>query len=114
MADGNVYIQFTLKNIFIHIFDTNGKNLINLWSGHLGFDGKQKKSPFAVHSIIYRLTKILKQQKILKINLFIKNTTRTNKKLFRLFFIQKIKIVEFHEIGCTVHNGCKPPRKKRR
>ena len=107
-------IRITLKknNVFVNLTKTNGETIIKFTAGLI----QKKKSKKQLRSLIKWIFE--KIAFFVKVNfscvkIIIKGYTNTHFSYLKEIKRKKLKLISYQHIVPVVHNGCRPPKKRR-
>lgn len=110
---GRVSIQCTYNNTIITIADLNGAVLGWSSSGHLGFKGAKKSTPYAATQVVADLTEKVKKYGIQELEVFVKGVGSGREGSIRALANNGFNLVSIKDLTAIPHNGCRPRRPRR-
>ncbi len=113
-AKGKAYIRASFNNTIVSITDDNG-NVIN-WasSGASGFKSSRKSTPFAAQVTAEKAAAAAKDLGVLKVDVFVKGPGAGRENAIRALNQGGLEILSITDISPVAHNGCRPPKRRRR
>lgn len=109
----NVYIQATYNNTLITVTDPQGNTLGWSSSGHMGFKGPKKSTPYAAGMVIKDLAEKLGSFGIKEVNVFIKGIGSGRDGALRALYANGFSALSIKDITPIPHNGCRPCKVRR-
>ena len=111
---GVVHILTTFNNIIITI--SNLKGDVVCWSsaGACGFKGKRKATSFAAKEVASTAAKISLEKGFQQVMVVVKGPGYSRHAALRGLKQTGLRIILLRDITGIPHNGCRPPKKKRR
>jgi len=110
---GNAYIQATYNNTMVTVTDPQGNTLAWSSSGHMGFKGPKKATPFAATTIVREISEKVKEMGIKSIDVFVKGVGSGREASIRAFNANNITVLSIKDVTPIPHNGCRPPKPRR-
>lgn len=110
---GRASIQCTYNNTIVTIADMNGSVLAWSSSGHLGFKGAKKSTPYAATQIIAELSEKVKKYGVQELEVFVKGVGSGREACIRALANNGFNLISIKDITPIPHNGCRPRRPRR-
>lgn len=110
---GRANIQCTYNNTIVTIADLNGAVLGWSSSGHLGFKGAKKSTPYAATQVIADLAEKVKKYGVQDLEVFVKGVGSGREASIRALSNNGFNLTEIKDITPIPHNGCRPRRPRR-
>lgn len=110
---GRANIQCTYNNTIVTIADMNGGVLAWSSSGHLGFKGAKKSTPYAATQIIAELSEKVKKFGVQELEVYVKGVGSGREACIRGLANNGFNLVSIKDITPIPHNGCRPRRPRR-
>jgi small subunit ribosomal protein S11 len=110
---GNMYVQATFNNTIVTATDLNGNALAWASSGHCGFKGPRKSTPYAATVILKTLADKLKDTGLKDVHVFVKGIGAGRDSAVRSINAQGFNVLSIKDLTPIPHNGCRPPRPRR-
>lgn len=110
---GRASIQCTYNNTIVTIADLNGGVLAWSSSGHLGFKGAKKSTPYAATQIIAELSEKVKKYGVQELEVYVKGVGSGREACIRGLANNGFNLVSIKDITPIPHNGCRPRRPRR-
>ena len=113
VAHGQAHIKSTFNNTIVSITDPTGAVLSWASSGHVGFKGSRKSTPFAAQVAAERAGKAALDYGLKTLEVQIKGPGPGRESAVRSLNNVGYKITNIIDVTPIPHNGCRPPKKRR-
>lgn len=113
VANGNAYIKSTFNNTIVSITDTNGAVISWASSGHVGFKGSRKSTPFAAQMAAENAARKAMDHGMKKVDVFVKGPGSGRETAIRSLQAAGLEIGSISDVTPQPHNGCRPPKRCR-
>lgn len=113
VANGNAYIKSTFNNTIVSIIDTNGAVISWASSGHVGFKGSRKSTPFAAQMAAENAARKAMDHGMKKVDVFVKGPGSGRETAIRSLQAAGLEIGSISDVTPQPHNGCRPPKRRR-
>lgn len=113
VANGNAYIKSTFNNTIVSITDTNGAVISWASSGHVGFKGSRKSTPFAAQMAAENAARKAMDHGMKKVDVFVKGPGSGRETAIRFLQAAGLEIGSISDVTPQPHNGCRPPKRRR-
>jgi small subunit ribosomal protein S11 len=114
LAEGRLYIKSTFNNTIVAITDIKGNTLAWSSSGHCGFKGARKSTPYAATTAIERTLEEAKKYGIKKLEVYLKGPGVGRDAALRFLRTKRDFDVDLiSDITPIPHNGPRPPKARR-
>ncbi len=110
---GRANIQCTYNNTIITIADLNGAVLGWSSSGHLGFKGAKKSTPYAATQVVADISEKVKKYGVQELEVFVKGVGSGREASIRALANNGFNLTGIKDITPIPHNGCRPRRPRR-
>lgn len=110
---GQAHVQCTYNNTIVTISDLNGGVLGWSSSGHLGFKGAKKSTPYAATQVVTELAEKVKKYGVQELEVFVKGVGSGREASIRALSNNGFNLVSIKDITPMPHNGCRPRRPRR-
>ena len=110
---GVAYIQATFNNTIVTISDQQGNTLSWSSSGHKGFKGSRKSTPFAAQMAAEHAARAAAEQGLKVVSIEVKGPGSGRESALRAIQAAGIVVTSIKDVTPIPHNGCRP-RKRRR
>jgi small subunit ribosomal protein S11 len=114
LAEGRLYVKSSFNNTIVSIADAKGNILSWSSSGHCGFKGARKSTPYAASTAIERVLEEAKKYGIKKLEVFLKGPGVGRDATLRFLRSKRDFDVELiSDVTPIPHNGPRPPKARR-
>lgn len=113
VTKGRATIQCTYNNTIISISDMSGGVLGWSSSGHMGFKGAKKSTPYAATQVVQDVTEKVKKYGVQELEVFVKGVGSGREASIRSLANNGFTIVGIKDTTPIPHNGCRPRRPRR-
>lgn len=111
LSSANLYIKTSFNNTIVSITDAQGGVLAWSSSGHAGFKGSRKSTPFAATSAIEKALAEAQKHGVKKLSVYIKGPGTGRDAALRYLRAKRDFEVELlADITPIPHNGPRPPK----
>jgi small subunit ribosomal protein S11 len=110
---GRASIQCTYNNTIVTLTDQNGAVLGWSSSGHLGFKGAKKSTPYAATQVVADVTEKVKKYGLSELDVFVKGVGSGREASVRALSNNGFSLLSIKDITPLPHNGCRPKRPRR-
>ncbi len=110
---GRASIQCTYNNTIVTLTDQNGAVLGWSSSGHLGFKGAKKSTPYAATQVVADVTEKVKKYGLQELDVFVKGVGSGREASVRALSNNGFSLLSIKDITPLPHNGCRPKRPRR-
>jgi small subunit ribosomal protein S11 len=110
---GVAHVKSTFNNTMITITDPDGQVLCWSSSGHLGFKGSRKGTPFAAQMAGEDAAKKAKEHGVKRVEVFVKGPGSGREAAIRSLQAAGLQISLIKDVTPIPHNGCRPPKRRR-
>ena len=113
VAHGHVHIQATFNNTIITITDPTGNTLCWASSGHVGFKGSRKGTPFAAQLAAESAAKKARDHGMETVEIFVSGPGSGRETAIRSINNNGLAVQSIRDVTSVPHNGCRPPKAPR-
>ena len=110
---GVAHINSTFNNTIVTISDQQGNTISWSSSGHKGFKGSRKSTPFAAQLAAEHAAKAAAEQGLKVVSVEVKGPGSGRESALRAIQSAGIVVTAIRDVTPIPHNGCRP-RKRRR
>jgi small subunit ribosomal protein S11 len=110
---GIAHVKSTFNNTIIAITDPEGQVICWSSSGHMGFKGSRKGTPFAAQVAAEDAAKKAKDQGVKRLEVFVKGPGAGREAAIRSLQAAGLQISLIKDVTPIPHNGCRPPKRRR-
>lgn len=113
VARGRATIQCTYNNTIITIADMNGNALAWSSSGHMGFKGAKKSTPYAATQVVADVTEKVKKYGVTELEIYVKGVGSGREGSIRALANNGFTLLGIKDTTPVPHGGCRPRRPRR-
>jgi len=113
VAEGIAHVHASFNNTIVTITDRQGNALSWATSGHAGFKGSRKSTPFAAQVAAERAGRAAQECGVKNIEVRIKGPGPGRESAVRSLNALGYKVLNIIDVTPIPHNGCRPPKKRR-
>ena len=113
ILNGIAYVQSTFNNTIISIADTNGNVISWSSSGHKGFKGSRKSTPYAAQIAADAAASKAIEYGMKTLSVEVKGPGSGRETALRALQTRGFKILSIKDTTPMPHNGTRPPKKRR-
>ncbi|MBI4714083.1 30S ribosomal protein S11 [Candidatus Uhrbacteria bacterium] len=113
VSQGCVYIQATFNNTIVTLTDLNGNTLSWSSSGHCGFKGPKKATPYAASIVIKDAVERSKETGLSEVNVYVSGVGSGRDSAVRALNANGLTVLAIKDMTPLPHNGCRPPKPRR-
>ncbi|MCL2570039.1 MAG: 30S ribosomal protein S11 [Firmicutes bacterium] len=114
VAHGHAYISASFNNTIVTITDKDGA--VQTWAsaGTSGFKGSRKSTPFAATTAAEKAGASAKELGVKKVDVFVKGPGHGREGAIRALQTAGLEVASIHDTSPVAHNGCRPPKRRRK
>lgn len=113
VSQGCAYIQATFNNTIITLTDLNGNTLSWSSSGHCGFKGPKKATPYAASIVVKDVVERSRETGLNELHVFVSGVGSGRDSAIRAINANGLTVLSIKDITPLPHNGCRPPKPRR-
>ena len=113
VAEGIAHIHASFNNTIVTITDRQGNALAWATSGHAGFKGSRKSTPFAAQVAAERAGNQAKEYGVKNLEVRVKGPGPGRESAVRALNAVGFRITQIEDVTPIPHNGCRPPKTRR-
>ena len=113
VAQGHAYIKSTFNNTIVSITDPNGAVISWASSGHVGFKGSRKSTPFAAQMAAESAARKAMDHGMKKVDVFVKGPGSGRETAIRSIQAAGLEVSSISDVTPQPFNGCRPPKRRR-
>lgn len=113
VAQGHAYIKSTFNNTIVSITDPKGAVISWASSGHVGFKGSRKSTPFAAQMAAEQCARRAMEHGVRRVDVLVKGPGSGRETAIRSIQNTGIEVTGIKDVTPTPHNGCRPPKRRR-
>ena len=110
---GQAHIKSTFNNTIVSITDTTGAVISWASSGHVGFKGSRKSTPFAAQMAAESAARKAMEHGMKKVDVFVKGPGSGRETAIRSLSTAGLEVGTISDVTPQPHNGCRPPKRRR-
>jgi len=110
---GRATIQCTYNNTIISLTDVNGNVLGWSSSGHMGFKGAKKSTPYAATQVVADVTEKVKKFGLQEVEVFVNGVGNGREAAIRALANNGFSILGIKDTTSVPHGGCRSRRPRR-
>ena len=113
VAEGIAHIHASFNNTIVTITDRQGNTLSWATSGHAGFKGLRKSTPFAAQVASERAARAAQECGVKNVEVRIKGPGPGRESAVRALNAAGLKVTSIADVTPIPHNGCRAPKRRR-
>ncbi|MGI8696586.1 MAG: 30S ribosomal protein S11 [Mycobacteriales bacterium] len=113
IAHGHAHIKSTFNNTIVSITDPMGNVIAWASSGHVGFKGSRKSTPFAAQMAAESAARKAQEHGMRKVDVFVKGPGSGRETAIRSLTAAGLEVNSIQDVTPQPHNGCRPPKRRR-
>src|SRR6201746_2051254 len=113
IAHGHAHIKSTFNNTIVSICDPNGAVISWASSGHVGFKGSRKSTPFAAQMAAENAARKAMEHGMRKVDVFVKGPGSGRETAIRSLQAAGLEVGAIQDVTPVPHKGCRPPKRRR-
>ena len=110
---GVAHIKSTFNNTIVSITDPSGAVISWASSGHVGFKGSRKSTPFAAQLAAENAARKAMDQGMKKGDVLVKGPGSGRETAIRSLQAAGLEVGTISDVTPQPHNGCRPPKRRR-
>jgi small subunit ribosomal protein S11 len=110
---GAAHIKSTFNNTIVTITDPQGNVIAWASSGHVGFKGSRKSTPFAAQLAAENAARKAQEHGVKKVDVFVKGPGSGRETAIRSLQAAGLEVGAISDVTPQPHNGCRPPKRRR-
>lgn len=113
VAHGHAHIKSTFNNTIVSVSDPMGNVISWASSGHVGFKGSRKSTPFAAQLAAENAARRAQEHGMRKIDVFVKGPGSGRETAIRSLQATGLEVGSIQDVTPVPHNGCRPSKRRR-
>lgn len=113
VSHGRAYVQATYNNTIVTLTDLNGNVIAWSSSGHCGFKGAKKATPYAAGIVVKSAVEKSAPYGLKEVNVFVHGVGSGRDASIRALNTNGLNVLTIKDLTPLPHNGCRPPRTRR-
>ncbi len=110
---GCVHIQSTFNNTIVTITDVQGNAISWASAGEMGFRGSKKSTPFAAQTAAEKAARAAQEHGLKSVEVYVKGPGSGREAAIRALQGVGLEVSMIRDVAPIVHNGCRPPERRR-
>ena len=110
---GQAHIKTSFNNTIVSLTDTQGNVIAWASSGHVGFKGSRKSTPFAAQLAAENAARKAQEHGVKKVDVFVKGPGSGRETAIRSLQAAGLEVGAISDVTPQPHNGCRPPKRRR-
>ena len=110
---GAAHIQSTFNNTIVTITDMNGNAVSWASAGEMGFRGSRKSTPFAAATAAETAAKAAMEHGMKYVEVYVKGPGSGRESAIRALQTAGLEVSLIKDVTPILHNGCRPPKRRR-
>jgi small subunit ribosomal protein S11 len=110
---GQAHIYAAFNNTIVTITDPKGNTVSWSSSGHAGFKGSRKSTPYAARLAGQNAARLAQENGMQEVDVIVKGPGPGRESAIRALQAAGIRVTSIQDITPVPHNGCRPPKKRR-
>ena len=110
---GVAHIKSTFNNTIVSITDPSGAVISWASSGHVGFKGSRKSTPFAAQRAAENAARKAMDHGMKKVDVLVKGPGSGRETAIRSLQAAGLEVGTISDVTPQPHNGCRPPKRRR-
>ena len=113
LGPGHASIKSTFNNTIVSITDPQGNVISWASSGHVGFKGSRKSTPFAAQMAAENAARKAMDHGMKKVDVFVKGPGSGRETAIRSLQAAGLEVSSISDVTPQPFNGCRPPKRRR-
>jgi small subunit ribosomal protein S11 len=113
VAFGHAHIKSTFNNTIVSITDPTGNVISWASSGHVGFKGSRKSTPYAAQMVAESAARRAQEHGMRKVDVFVKGPGSGRETAIRSLQAAGLEVGAIQDVTPVPHNGCRPSKRRR-
>lgn len=110
---GRANVLCTYNNTIVSLADMSGATLAWSSSGHMGFKGAKKSTPYAATQVVGEVVEKVKKYGLQEVDVFVRGVGSGREAAIRALSNNGFSILSIKDTTPVPHGGCRPPRSRR-
>ena len=110
---GQAHIKSTFNNTIVSITDQTGAVISWASSGHVGFKGSRKSTPFAAQMAAENAARKAMDHGMKKVDVFVKGPGSGRETAIRSLQAAGLEVSSITDATPQPHNGCRPTKRRK-
>jgi len=114
IVQGKAHISASFNNTIVTITDGSGATQTWASAGTSGFKGSRKSTPFAAQTAAEKAGAAAKELGVKKVDVIVKGPGHGRENAIRALQTAGLEITSIKDVSPVAHNGCRPPKRRRK
>ncbi|MDU7504035.1 MAG: 30S ribosomal protein S11, partial [Corynebacterium kroppenstedtii] len=107
------HVHASFNNTIVSITAPSGAVISWASSGHVGFKGSRKSTPFAAQMAAESAARKAQEHGLKKVEVFVKGPGSGRETAIRSLQAAGLEVNSISDVTPQPHNGCRPPKRRR-
>ena len=113
ITSGVAHVSASFNNTMVTITDVQGNVIAWSSSGHMGFKGSRKSTPFAAQMAAEDASKKAQEHGMRQLEVMVRGPGSGRESALRALQAAGFVISAIKDVSPIPHNGCRPPKRRR-
>ena len=113
ISHGHAHIKSTFNNTIVSITDPTGNVIAWASSGHVGFKGSRKSTPFAAQMAAENAGRKAMEHGMRTLEIMVRGPGSGRESALRALQAVGLAVTSIRDVTPIPHNGCRPPKRRR-
>ncbi len=113
IARGRANIRCSYNNTIVTLADMNGAALAWSSSGHMGFKGAKKSTPYAATQVVSEVVEKTRKFGLQEVEVFVRGVGSGREAAVRALANNGLTLLSIRDITPLPHGGCRPKKPRR-
>ena len=113
ITSGVAHVTASFNNTMVTITDVQGNVVAWSSSGHMGFKGSRKSTPFAAQMAAEDASRKAQEHGMRQLDVMVKGPGSGRESALRALQAAGFAIAAIKDVSPIPHNGCRPPKRRR-
>lgn len=113
ITSGVAHVTASFNNTMVTITDVQGNVIAWSSSGHMGFKGSRKSTPFAAQMAAEDASRKAQEHGMRQLDVMVKGPGSGRESALRALQAAGFAIAAIKDVSPIPHNGCRPPKRRR-
>jgi len=113
-AKGHAHIHASFNNTIVNITDERGQTITWASGGTAAFKGSRKSTPFAAQTVAEKAATVAKDAGVSRVDVFVKGPGHGRENAIRALQTAGLEVTSIKDVSPIAHNGCRPPKRRRK
>ena len=113
VQSGVAHVQASFNNTIVTITDMSGNTIVWASSGNQGFKGSRKSTPFAAQRAGEAAARKAMESGMRTVDVYVNGPGSGRESAIRSLQAAGLRIHMIRDVILILHNGCRPPKRRR-